>query len=160
MGRNPLVRAGFVLGFGMGGFLDGIILHQVLQWHHFISNIYPSTTIQALEINTLWDGIFHSVTYVITAVGLVLLWRAINQAHVAQSPRTIFGAFLLGMGSFNIFDSIVNHWILQIHHIRSGPNQLAYDLGFFAIGIILAAIGWVQIRSATRSLNVNKLTSQ
>lgn len=153
---NPLVRAGFVLGFGMGGFLDGIILHQVLQWHHFISNIYPTTTIQALEINTLWDGIFHSATYVITAVGLILLWRAINRTNSRQSPRMIFGAFLLGMGSFNVFDSIVNHWILQIHHIRSGSNQLAYDLGFFAVGIILAVIGWIQIRSATRSLNINQ----
>src|SRR3954466_5271267 len=100
MARNPLVRAGFILGFGMGGFLDGIILHQVLQWHHFISNIYPATTIQALEINTLWDGIFHSATYVITVVGLVVMWRAINRADVAQSPRMIFGAFLFGMGFF------------------------------------------------------------
>jgi uncharacterized membrane protein len=147
MVRNPLVRAGLVLGFGMGGFLDGIILHQLLQWHHFISNIYPSTTIQALEINTLWDGIFHSATYIVTLVGLILLWRAANRTDVVQSPRMIFGAFLMGMGSFNVFDSIVNHWILQIHHIRSGTNQLAYDLGFFAIGIVLAVVGQAQIRA-------------
>lgn len=156
MARNPLVRAGLVLGFGMGGFLDGIILHQVLQWHHFISNIYPTTTIQALEINTLWDGIFHSATYVIILVGLILLWRAVNRTDVPQSPRTIFGAFLLGMGSFNIFDSIVNHWILQIHHIRSGSNEFAYDLAFFVIGIILAVFGMTQVRAVNRRQNVNR----
>jgi len=25
--------AGLLFGIGLGGFLDGIILHQVLQWH-------------------------------------------------------------------------------------------------------------------------------
>jgi uncharacterized membrane protein len=28
--KNPLVRAGLVLGMGFGGFADGIILHQIL----------------------------------------------------------------------------------------------------------------------------------
>ena len=26
--------AGFFLGLGLGGFFDGIVLHQILQWHH------------------------------------------------------------------------------------------------------------------------------
>jgi uncharacterized membrane protein len=26
-----------VLGFAFGGFFDGILLHQVLQWHHLLS---------------------------------------------------------------------------------------------------------------------------
>jgi uncharacterized membrane protein len=34
--KNPLVRAGIVLGMGFGGFADGIILHQILGWHHLI----------------------------------------------------------------------------------------------------------------------------
>ena len=29
--------AGFALGFALGGFADGILFHQVLQWHHLIS---------------------------------------------------------------------------------------------------------------------------
>jgi uncharacterized membrane protein len=139
--RNPLVTAGVVLGFGMGGFIDGIVLHQLLQWHHFVSSIYPMDTVAGLQLNTLWDGLFHSAMYLITVIGLILLWRAINRRDVTQSPRTIFSAFLLGMGAFHVFDSIVNHWILRIHHIRSGPNELAYDLGFFIIGLALLGAG-------------------
>jgi hypothetical protein len=33
---QPLVRAGFVLGLGFGGFADGIVLHQILGWHHLV----------------------------------------------------------------------------------------------------------------------------
>jgi uncharacterized membrane protein len=25
------------MGLGLGGFLDGIVLHQVLQWHHMLT---------------------------------------------------------------------------------------------------------------------------
>ena len=31
--------AGILLGVGLGGFFDGIVLHQLLQWHHMITNI-------------------------------------------------------------------------------------------------------------------------
>jgi hypothetical protein len=30
-------EAGVFLGLGLGGFFDGIVLHQVLQWHHMVS---------------------------------------------------------------------------------------------------------------------------
>ncbi|GAB1583537.1 DUF2243 domain-containing protein [Phyllobacterium phragmitis] len=31
--------AAFLLGFSIGGFFDGILLHQILQWHHLLSGI-------------------------------------------------------------------------------------------------------------------------
>jgi uncharacterized membrane protein len=64
-----LTIAGGILGFGMGGFLDGIVLHQLLQWHHFVSNRVTTNTLEGMQLNTLWDGIFHSATYLITALG-------------------------------------------------------------------------------------------
>jgi uncharacterized membrane protein len=27
-----------LLGIGLGGFFDGIVLHQILQWHHMLSD--------------------------------------------------------------------------------------------------------------------------
>jgi uncharacterized membrane protein len=138
---RPLQIAGFILGFGMGGFFDGIVLHQLLQWHHLVSNVYPDNTLEGLRLNTLWDGIFHSAMYVITAVGLVLMWRAIRQNDVLQSPRYMLAMVLVGAGAFHIFDGIVNHWLLQIHHIRQGPDALLYDIAFFMIGVILVAVG-------------------
>ena len=32
-----LAWAAATIGFALGGFFDGILLHQVLQWHHLFS---------------------------------------------------------------------------------------------------------------------------
>ena len=38
-----LVSAGILFGLGLGGFFDGIVLHQVLQWHHMLTSAgYPA----------------------------------------------------------------------------------------------------------------------
>jgi uncharacterized membrane protein len=54
----------FMLGLGLGGFIDGIVLHQVLQWHHLLTATgdHPATTVAGLEDNTLADGFFHLAT--------------------------------------------------------------------------------------------------
>lgn len=49
---------GFWMGIGLGGFFDGIVMHQILQWHHLLSKHHPPTTLQNLQINTLADGFF------------------------------------------------------------------------------------------------------
>ena len=33
--------AGVMLGTGLGGFLDGIVLHQIAQWHNMGSAVVP-----------------------------------------------------------------------------------------------------------------------
>jgi uncharacterized membrane protein len=39
-------RAGVILGLGLGGLIDGIVFHQVLQWHHMICfSCHPGATI-------------------------------------------------------------------------------------------------------------------
>jgi hypothetical protein len=45
---------GLFLGIGLGGFVDGIVLHQILQWHHMLTSEgdYPKTTVAGLETNT------------------------------------------------------------------------------------------------------------
>ena len=69
--RTPLIVAGILLGIGLGGFVDGIVLHQILQWHHMLTSAgYPATSLGNLEVNTLWDGLFHATTWVMTALGL------------------------------------------------------------------------------------------
>ena len=82
--------AGVFLGLGMGGFFDGIVLHQVLQWHHMISQPYPPTTVHNLEANTLWDGLFHAATYIFVGIGLALL-NALIEASEAHGIWTLQG---------------------------------------------------------------------
>jgi uncharacterized membrane protein len=145
--NRRLTAAGILLGLGLGGFFDGIVLHQILQWHHMVSNVaeYPVTTVSGLEANTLADGLFHAMTYLFTAAGLALLWRS---PHGPLPMRVLIGLLLMGWGLFNLADGIVNHHILAIHHVREDvDNQLAWDLGFLAWGAIMLVGGWLLRRS-------------
>ncbi|WP_218023001.1 DUF2243 domain-containing protein, partial [Calidithermus terrae] len=69
-----LRAAGVCLGIGMGGFVDGIVLHQILQWHHMLSNRVPPRDMEAMRLNMLADGLFHTLVWIVTAVGVGLLW--------------------------------------------------------------------------------------
>ena len=78
--QTQLRNAGILLGLGLGGFFDGIVLHQLLQWHHMVSSVdfYSPETVSGLRINTFADGLFHAVTYIFTVLGVTLLWRALR----------------------------------------------------------------------------------
>jgi uncharacterized membrane protein len=141
---------GVLLGIGLGGFVDGILLHQILQWHHMLTSegSYPKTTVAGLETNTLWDGLFHAATWVAVLVGVWVLWRRATIWRWAISRRAFLGWMLVGWGLFNVVEGIVNHQILTIHHVREGVgHQAAYDLGFLAFGALLVIGGWLLARS-------------
>lgn len=40
------------------------------------AGVRSATTLENLELNTLWDGIFHSATYLFVVAGLFVLWRS------------------------------------------------------------------------------------
>jgi uncharacterized membrane protein len=148
--RGPLIRAGIVLGIGLGGFVDGIVLHQILQWHHMLSSgPYPPTSLENLEVNTLWDGLFHAATWLATAVGLAMLWRAGRRPDAPRSTNLLLGALAIGWGLFNLVEGLVDHHLLGIHHVRENvPNVLLWDLGFLAFGALLVAAGLLLLQSA------------
>jgi len=52
MTRRPLIAAGTALGIGMGGFVDGIVLHQLMQVHNMLSAKYPTRGIEADRLRT------------------------------------------------------------------------------------------------------------
>ena len=94
------VAAGILFGLGLGGFFDGIVLHQILQWHHMLTSAgYPADSVRNLRINMLWDGIFQAGTCVFIAAGLVVLWRAARRRHVWWSTRLLAGTMLIGFGA-------------------------------------------------------------
>lgn len=146
-----LRRAGVVLGLGFGGFVDGIVLHQILQWHHMLTEAgFPPDSVPNLQINTRADGLFHALTWVISLVGLVMLYRATVGRQYRPSGRILAGAMIMGWGIFNVVEGLLNHYILGIHHVRPGPNQGLYDIAFLVGGVALALVGWLISKSRER----------
>jgi uncharacterized membrane protein len=145
---------GVLLGMGLGGFVDGIVFHQILQWHHMLTSegSYPPTTVAGLETNTLADGLFHAATWVAVAVGIYILWRRTTDWPWAINGRAFVGWLLIGWGLFNLVEGVVDHHILAIHHVREGHNQTAWDLAFLAFGALLVIGGSLLARSRGRVL--------
>lgn len=145
--RRPLAVAGLVLGIGLGGFVDGILLHQILQWHNMLSSIVPPTDLVSMKYNMVWDGLFHAATWSCCVVGVLLLFRAGASPRAAWSGRLLAGGLLAGWGAFNLVEGVIDHEILGIHHVHPGAGQLAWDLGFLVIGgVALLVIGGLLLR--------------
>ncbi len=145
--QGAILSAGTLLGMGMGGFFDGILLHQLLQWHNLLSSRLPPTDLVAMKVNMLWDGLFHAFTWLVTAVGLALLWRAGGRPEVPWSTRTFVGSLALGWGLFNVVEGVIDHHLLGLHHVHPGAHQLAWDLGFLAFGLVLLGVGGSLVRA-------------
>jgi uncharacterized membrane protein len=52
--RAPVIAPGLVIGAGLGGFVDGIVFHQILQWHGMLSSRIPPDTVVAIKVNMVW----------------------------------------------------------------------------------------------------------
>jgi uncharacterized membrane protein len=145
------VSAGILLGLGLGGFFDGIVLHQVLQWHHMLTSAgYPANSVSNLEINTLWDGFFHMSTYIFVVLGLLILWRAARRTHIRWSGKLLAGTILMGFGLFNVAEGLIDHHLLGIHHVNETvpPAQWLYwDIGFLVWGALMLLGGWRLMRT-------------
>ena len=121
---SPAGRAGYLLGFSAGGFFDGIVLHQLLQWHHLLSAVGGDVRFQILA-----DGYFHLAMYGVAALGL---WRLIRRP-VGDGVR-LTGQMLVGFGAWHGLDAVLSHWLLQVHRIRMGvESPLLWDLGWLVI---------------------------
>jgi uncharacterized membrane protein len=144
------MAAGTFLGVGLGGFVDGIVLHQILQWHNMLSSVVAPLDIAAMKYNMVWDGLFHAFTWIMAVVGLALLWRAGQKPNVPWSTGTFVGSLALGWGLFNVVEGTIDHQLLRIHHVHPGTNQLAWDMGFLVFGALLVAAGWALIWTGRR----------
>lgn len=146
--RGPLIAAGLLIGAGMGGFVDGIVFHQILQWHNMLSaRILPNTLVDA-KVNMTWDGLFHAGVWLMTALGLLMLWRAGARADVPWSGRTFGGALLAGWGLFNLVEGVIDHHLLRLHHVfEYAADPRPYDYAFLAAGAALLLAGWALMRA-------------
>ena len=142
--------AAILFGLGIGGFFDGIVLHQVLQWHHMLTSAgYPPDSVENLQMNTLWDGLFHASTYLFVLGGLVVLWRHARRNHLRWSGWLLPGGILMGFGLFNLAEGTINHHLLGLHHVNETVPRVQWiywDLGFLIWGGVMLIGGWIMLR--------------
>ncbi|MEV7244991.1 DUF2243 domain-containing protein [Streptomyces sp. NPDC093248] len=156
---SSLRLPGTVLGVGLGGFADGILLHQLLRWHHMLTSTnhdrvglkyYDPHTVSGLEMNTLWDGVFHTVCWIAVLLGLAVLYaRVTHHRRAVWSSRVLWGWILFGWGLFNLVEGILDHQVLGIHHVHGGPHQAWWDAGFLVLGGLFMLAGHLIQRGGT-----------
>jgi uncharacterized membrane protein len=154
--RRPLISAGLLLGIGMGGFVDGILFHQILQIHNMLSAKRPPNTVVNIETNMVWDGLFHAFTWTVTALGLLMLFRAGRRADVPWSGRILLGAMIAGWGLFNLVEGVIDHHILHVHHVVERLGVSVWDWVVLGSGVVFLVIGWLMIRSVSDSAAVRR----
>ena len=128
--RNTL--SGILFGIGFAAFIDEMVFHQLLRWHHFYDK---STT----EIGLISDGLFHAFSWFATIGGLFLF--ADLRRRNTFLPRVWWGSILLGAGSFQLYDGIIQHKWMKIHQIRYVDNVFVYDLVWNVLAILMVIAG-------------------
>jgi uncharacterized membrane protein len=137
-----------VLGVAVGGFFDGVLLHQILQWHHLLSLVPGAGD---LRMQVVWDGWFHALMYVVAVVGFCGLWRGRDR----MDARALTGSLLAGFGLWHVLDSVLSHWLLGIHRVKlDSPDPLMWDLIWFAaFGLVPLAIAALLLRRPGRAMS-------
>ncbi|MGV3508551.1 MAG: DUF2243 domain-containing protein [Sphingobacteriaceae bacterium] len=146
----PFVSAATILGIGIGGFIDGIVFHQILQWHEMLSNKIPPVTLLNKSVNMFWDGIFHAFCLIIVISGVYLLVNLFERKDVIITKSAFTGGLLLGWGIFNMVEGIIDHHILMLHNVKEvSENVLVWNYSFLAFSVILIIAGNLLIRKGT-----------
>jgi uncharacterized membrane protein len=148
---SKVTAAGILLGIGLGGFVDGIMLHQIVQWHQILSAVLPPDSMEAMKRNMAADGWFHAAVWIATLAGVLMLWQAVRGPGPVPATRHLLGNMLLGWGAFNFVEGIVDHHVLELHHVRDLPQHMpAYDWIFLLVGGVGFMFAGVALRAGRR----------
>ena len=136
--RSSLLWPGVLVGIGVAGTLDEVVLHQLLAWHHFYDRSTPT-------VGLVSDGLFHLLSTALLVIGVIQLVE--RRRASPDPPRLALAGILLGAGGFNLYDGTIQHKLLGLHQVRAGaPDNLPYDLAFLAIAATLALAGALLLR--------------
>ncbi len=139
----PLITVSMILGIGMGGFIDGISLHQIVQWHEMLSNKVNTDTLLGKSVNMFWDGIFHLYCWIVVLIGIILMWKLLSRRDINRSGTLFSGGLLLGWGLFNLVEGFINHHLLKLHFVRQRSDNPEFEnLIFLLASVVIVLIGW------------------
>ena len=129
---SPAV-AGALIGLGLAGFVDEVVFHQLLHWHHFYDRSTPAAGLVS-------DGLFHAFSWFATVSGLLLVSELRRRGTFRLSRWA--GGLLTAAGAFQLYDGTVQHKLLSLHQIRYGVEIAPYDVvwNVAAVALLLAGI--------------------
>jgi uncharacterized membrane protein len=115
-----------------------------------ISQNHPNT-IESLHENIVDDGVFLAFSLIITISGIFLLWHASSSygKNTILSNKWLFvGLVFVGLGGFNTVEGVVNHHILEMHHVIGVAVPFAFDLAFLIVGgLAFLVVGGILLRT-------------
>jgi len=136
------LTAGLAAGVGLAGFVDEVVFHQLLHWHHFYDRSTPAAGLVS-------DGLLHAGSWLATVAGLFLF--ADLQRRAATVRRRVVAGVLIGAGGFQLYDGLVQHKVLRLHQVRYGVDLLPYDLAWNLAGAAALAAGLLLLRRPVRA---------
>lgn len=141
-----------VVGIGMGGFVDGIVFHQILQVHEMLSNKISATEYIGKSINMFWDGVFHFFCMAVVLIGIILMWKLLSRKDVDRSGNLFGGGLLLGWGLFNIVEGVIDHQILKLDNvIELAANHNIANFTFLGVSIVMIIIGFLLVNTENKT---------
>lgn len=97
------------------------------------SSVYSVDTVSGLRMNTLGDGLFHTVTWQAVLIGLGILYHRVAEARRrVLGSRVLWRWILVGWGIFNLIEgwSITRSWAFTTYgwtHTTSGGTSLSWS---------------------------------
>nr|WP_232337070.1 DUF2243 domain-containing protein [Lysinibacillus timonensis] len=136
--------SGILFGLGAVAFIDEVVFHQLLHWHHFYDLSTPS-------IGLVSDGLFHAFSWFATVAALFMV--ADLRRKNGWNKKRWFGSYILGAGTFQLYDGIIQHKLMRLHQIRYNVEIFYYDLVWNVIAALMIIIGLIIIGSAKKAEN-------
>lgn len=134
--------SGILFGIGLVAFIDEMVFHQLLHWHHFYDK---STT----NIGLVSDGLFHALSWFAT-IGSLFLFADLRRRNALWFKRWQ-GGVLLGAGGFQLYDGTIQHKLMGLHQIRYNVDILPYDLVWNIIALVMITVGIFLVYRTRRS---------
>ncbi|GAB3000516.1 hypothetical protein MBOU_30980 [Mycobacterium bourgelatii] len=120
---------------------------------------YPTDTLAGLQANTVADGVFHVAAWLLVMAGTTLTVLSWRERRVAPNWSFHFGLLVMGWGIFNVIEGLIDHQILQIHHVRDDLGApLSWDIGFLIFSVLLVVVGWLLYKRGARQLESQSIT--
>ncbi|WP_186579002.1 DUF2243 domain-containing protein [Aquibacillus kalidii] len=140
-----LFIAAVILGLGLLGAVDGIVFHQLLQWHHMV--LSPN-----IKLEIITDGFFTAAFSTLLVWGGIKIFYDARNNELGNSWQIFLAGMFIGGGVFNLAEGIIDHHILQVHRVKpNADNPLLYDLAFLASGLLLVIVGMLIKRTYKKS---------